>query len=98
MNTSFTARHFEASTRLKDSAEESVKKLTKFYDGILDCDIIMEPTKDHDNPQSVELMVKVTGDLLKATETAPTYEQALTKAIDNMSRQLKRYKNKRFAK
>ena len=98
MNTSFTARHFEASARLKSHAEESVTKLTKFYDGILDCDIIMEPSKNHDNPQSVELMVKVTGDLLKASEQAPTYEQALNKAIENMSRQLKKYKNKRFSK
>lgn len=98
MNTTFTARHFEASKRLHDHSIEAVKKLTKFYDGILDCDIILQPTKDHDDPQSAELTVKVAKDLLQASEKAPTYEQALNKAIDNMSRQLKRYKNKRFAK
>lgn len=95
MNTSFTARHFEASKRLHNHSVESVQKLTKFYDAILDCDIIMQPTKDHDEPQGAELTVKVKGDLLQASEKAPTYEQALNKAIDNMSRQLKKYKDKK---
>jgi putative sigma-54 modulation protein len=98
MNTTFTARHFEASKRLHDYSVEAVKKLTKFYDGILDCDIIMQPTQDHDEPQSAELTVKVAKDLLQASEKAATYEQALSKAIDNMVRQLKKYKDKRFAK
>lgn len=98
MNVSFTARHFDASKRLHDHSLQAVNKLTKFYDGILDCDIIMQPTKDHDEPQSAELTVKVARDLLQASEKAPTYEQALNKAIDNMSRQLKKYKNKRFSK
>lgn len=98
MNVTFTARHFEASKRLHDHSIEAVQKLTKFYDGILDCDIIMQPTKDHDEPQSAEITVKVARDLLQASEQAATYEQALSKAIDNMVRQLKRYKNKRFAK
>ncbi len=98
MNISFTARHFEASNRLREHSTEAVNKLTKFYDQILDCDIILQPAKDHDEPQAAELTVKVTGDLLVASEQGATYEQALNKAIDNMSRQLKRYKNKRFAK
>ena len=98
MNVTFTARHFEASKRLHDHSIEAVQKLTKFYDGILDCDIIMQPTKDHDEPQSAEITVKVARDLLQASEQAATYEQALSKAIDNMVRQLKRYKNKRFSK
>ncbi|AXJ01196.1 SSU ribosomal protein S30P /sigma 54 modulation protein [Cyclonatronum proteinivorum] len=95
MNTSFTARHFEASKRLHNYSVEAVQKLTKFYDGILDCDIIVQPTQDHDEPQSAELTVKVKGDLLQASEKAATYEQALGKAIDNMTRQLRKYKDKR---
>jgi len=95
MNTSFTARHFDASKRLHNHSLEAVQKLTKFYDAILDCNIIMQPTNDHDDPQGAELSVVVKGDLLQATEKGPTYEHALNKAIDNMSRQLKKYKDKR---
>ncbi len=98
MNTSFTARHFNASTRLQDYSLEAVKKLAKFYDGIIDCDVVLLPNESHDEPQQAELTIKVARTTLKASESAATYEQALGKAIDNMTRQLVRYKEKRFAK
>jgi putative sigma-54 modulation protein len=98
MNTSFTARHFNASDRLKTYCEQTVTKLEKFYDGILDCDIVVSPIPDHDEPQQVELTVKVSGTTLNAAESAATYEQAMTKAVDNMKRQLLKYKEKRFNK
>lgn len=98
MNTSFTARHFNASERLQEYAINAVKKLEKFYDGILDCDIVLAPNESHDHPQGAELTVTVTGSVLVASETAATYEQALNAAVDNMTRQLLKYKEKRFAK
>lgn len=98
MKTSFTSRHFEASKRLHEYSVETVKKLEKFFDGIIDCDIVMLPNEDHDEPSQAELIVKVPNDLLTVSETAPTYEQALLKSIDTMKRQLIRYKEKRFAK
>jgi putative sigma-54 modulation protein len=98
MNTSFTARHFNASERLQAHALDNVKKLEKFYDGIIDCDIVMSPHESHDEPQQVELTVKVTGITLNASENAATYEQALGKAVDNMTRQLVKYKEKRQVK
>lgn len=98
MNTSFTARHFSASERLKAYSLETVTKLEKFYDGILDCDIVLLPNESYDEPQQAELTVKVAKTTLKASETAQTYEQALGKAIENMTRQLLKYKEKRFTK
>jgi putative sigma-54 modulation protein len=98
MNTSFTARHFNASERLQEHALNAVKKLERFYDGIQDCDIVLSPHESHDNPQGAELTVKVTGTTLVATETAATYEQAIGHAVENMTRQLLKYKEKRFAK
>ncbi len=95
MNTRFTARHFNASEDLKKSAIESAEKLTKFYDGIIDCDIILQPNEDPESPQSAEFNIKVAKDYLKATESAPTYEQAINKVVDNMKRQLIKYKNKK---
>lgn len=98
MNTSFTARHFNASDRLQAHCLEAVTKLEKFYDGIIDCDIVVSPHPDHDDPQLVELTVKVAKTTLNATENAATYEQAMLKAVDNMKRQLLKYKEKRNAK
>ncbi|TYP95497.1 putative sigma-54 modulation protein [Fodinibius salinus] len=94
MKTTFTARHFDPTSDLHSYAEDSVQKLDQFYDRILTCDIILEPVPDDDNPQQAELNVKVPKKLLNAKEKAPSYEQAINKVIDNISRQLKKYKQK----
>ncbi|MEX0928426.1 MAG: ribosome-associated translation inhibitor RaiA [Balneolales bacterium] len=97
MNTTFTARKFNASDHLQDYANQAVHKLEKYYDSILICDVVLEPNADPDEPQKAELNLQVAQDLLTATETGTTYEHAINKAVDNMKRQVIKYKNKRFA-
>lgn len=98
MNINFTARKFDASQDLQDFASGEINKLTRYYDGILSCDIVLEPTPDNDEPSRAELTVKVKQDLLKATESGPAYEQAIRSAADNMRRQLLKYKDKKISK
>jgi len=98
MKTTFTARHFQASTDLQNYSIDSVQKLEQFYDRILTCDITLQPSPNDDEPQQAELNVKVPQTLLNAKETAPTYEQAINRVVDTISRQLKKYKEKHFAK
>lgn len=98
MKTTFTARHFDSSTELRTYAEDAVQKLDQFYDRILTCDIILEPLPDDENPQQAELNVKVPQKLLNAKEQAPSYEQAMNRVIDDMTRQLKKYKKKTLHK
>lgn len=95
MNINFTARKFDASQSLQDFVNEEIEKLTRFYDGILSCDIVLEPTPDDEQPARAELTVKVKRDLLNASETGPAYEQATRSAVDSIRRQLLKYKNKR---
>ncbi|MFD2532404.1 ribosome hibernation-promoting factor, HPF/YfiA family [Gracilimonas halophila] len=97
MKTTFTARHFEASADLQQYCRDSVEKLEQFYDRIVMCDIILEPTPSDENPQQAELIVKVPRKVLTVKESAKTYEQAVHNAIDTISRQLKRYKEKMHA-
>lgn len=97
MKTSFTARHFNPSPELHTYSEDAVQKLDQFFDRILNCDIILEPVPDDDTPCKAELNVKVPQKLLNATAKAPSYEQAINEAIENISRQLKKYKDKHFA-
>lgn len=97
MKTTFTARHFDASQDLHAYAEEAVQKLDQFYDRIITCDIILQPVPDDENPQQAELNVKVPQKLLNAKEQAGTYEKAINMVVDNVSRQLKKYKDKHFA-
>lgn len=97
MKTTFTARHFEPSRELHEYSEEAVQKLDQFFDRILTCDIILEPVPNNENTSQVELNVQVPQKLLNAKEQAPSYEQAMNKVIDNIARQLKKYKDKHFA-
>ncbi|HLR32077.1 MAG TPA: ribosome-associated translation inhibitor RaiA [Fodinibius sp.] len=93
MKTTFTARHFDPSSELHTYAEEAVQKLDQFYDRILTCDIILQPVPDDETPQQAELNVKVPQKLLNAKEQASSYEQAINMVIDNITRQLKKYKD-----
>lgn len=97
MNVTFTARHFSASQSLQEFADENVQKLTRFYDDIKDCDIVVEPHGDPENPQKVEIKVNVPGKLLTVSEASETYEAAIHKAVDVLSRQLRKYKEKQLS-
>ena len=98
MNTQFTARKFNASSHLQEYAIEEINKLTRYFDGILSCDIVLEPTPDNDEPARAELTVTVKQDVLNVSEKGPAYEQAIRLAVDNMRRQLIKYKDKRYAR
>ncbi len=97
MKTTFTARHFNSSKQLHAYAEDAVQKLDQFYDRILTCDIILEPSPDDETPFKAELNLKIPQTLLNAQEQADSYEKAINMVVDNMARQLKKYKNKHFS-
>jgi len=94
MNISFTSRHFDASENLKEFSKGSVEKLEHFYDRIVSCDIVLEPTADAKKPQKAELIIKVPQKVIAVNETAESYEKAVAVAVDVATRQLKRYKQK----
>lgn len=96
MKTTFTARHFDCSPDLKEYALSSVEKLEQFFDKILVCDIVLAAGQDDENPAIAELNVKVPKTLINVSESAPTYEQAVSEAVDNAVRQLRKYKTKHF--
>ena len=94
MNISFTSRHFDASKDLKQFCIDSVDKLEQFYDRIVSCDIVLQPTADVKLPQKAEIIIKVPKKVITVNETAESYEKAISIAVDVASRQLKRYKQK----
>lgn len=96
MKTTFAARHFEPTRDLKQYSMDEITKLEQFFDKIISCDVVLQPSKDHDNPSRAELRVQVPGKLLKATEDGLTYEQAVNLAVDTVVRQIRKYKTKHF--
>jgi len=91
MRITFTARHFKTSDRLKEYAEEKVTSLKKYYDGILDVEIILDYIKLQ---QVAEIIVKVYGTCLKAVEKSEDMYKSIDLAVDKLERQLKKYKQK----
>lgn len=96
MKTTFTARHFESSNDLKQFSLDSVDKLEQFLDKIIVCDIVLQPGQDDDNPYICTLNVKVPNKLINVTEESPSYEQAVSAAVETAIRQIRKYKTKHF--
>jgi ribosomal subunit interface protein len=96
MKTTFTARHFDCGPDLKEFSLSAVEKMEQFFDKIIVCDIVLRPGQDDENPCIADLNVKVPKTLINVSEEAPTYEQAISEAVDNAVRQLRKYKTKHF--
>ena len=94
MNITLTARKFSASDQLKTHTHSQVRKLEKFFDRIIDCEVILEESNSTLNPLSADLILKVPGSLLHARESSPYYELAITSVVDTMKTQLIKYKSK----
>jgi len=93
MRINFTARHYKPSKRLKEYAEAEVKSLEKFFDAIVDCDIILDYQKE---TQIAEINLSVYGAKLSATEKSEDIYKSIDLAVIKLGRQLTKYKEKHF--
>ncbi len=91
MRVNITARHYKAPDRLKEYAESEVQKLTKYFDGIIECEIILDYEK---TIQVVEIAMKVHKQRLFVREKSKDIYKGLDLAVAKIERQLKKYKEK----
>ncbi len=98
MNVKITSRKFRAKDSLKDYINKEVRHLEKFYDEILDVNVIMSFTHLKDSIKSVEMVVQIPGKTLSATVSSDDFRKAVKSAVDKIERQLKSHKTKRKAK
>ncbi len=95
MDTRITARHFNASQRLKDFVNARVGKLERFYDGITDARVILSKHNASGGAKAAEITLKVRRNSLIAQEEATTYEEAIDRCVSRLRRQILKYKGKR---
>ena len=93
MRVNFTARHYKPSKRLKEYAQNEVKRLEKVYDGIVDCDIVLDYQKEI---QIAEILINVYGSKLKVSEKTDDIYKSIDLAVQKLERQLIKYKEKHF--
>jgi ribosomal subunit interface protein len=98
MNIKFTARHFRPHAELKEHAQETVKKLGKYYDGILTATVILSFERATNSVKRAEINLQVYGGILTASEDSEDFVKSIDIAAEKMGMQLQKYKTKLRAK
>ena len=91
MNIEITSRHFTASDQLKELVNEKVKKIEKFNNEIISCNVIL--TKEN-NSENVEIIVHTKGHDFISSENEDIFERSLTNAVYKISNQIKKKHDK----
>ena len=94
MHIHFTGRKFKAHKEVKAHAIDSVKKLDKFFDGIVRSDIILSFERSTNSVKTAEINLHVHGTILTAKERSEDFRKSIDLAIDKLERQLSKYKTK----
>jgi putative sigma-54 modulation protein len=94
MNIKITARHFRAHESLREQAEAGIENLTKYYDGIINAEVILSFEKVKDSIKIAEITLGVNGKTLKAIAKSEEYGKSIELALVKIETQLKKYKAK----
>ena len=91
MKTSVTARHFDLSPQVHEYAINSMEGLGKYFDRIVDAQMILRKEKKR---WTVDAIIGVPGETLTAESEDDQLFTAIDIATDRAERQLKKYKAK----
>ncbi len=95
MKVTITARHLELTKALHDYAEKKVKRVKKYFTNVIDAHIILTVRK---YIQIAEVIIHTPGITINGQEEAGDMYAAINMVMDNIERQVKRYKEKLKAK
>lgn len=95
MNVTITARKFKAHSTLKEFVNEELESLKKFSESILDVDVILSFQNTNNSVKTAEIIVKVPGQTLTATESTDDFSKSISAAVSKLSRQLQKFKTKK---
>ena len=95
MNVIITARKFKAHDTLKEFINDEVDSLNKFNDDILDVDVILSYVNSNINIKNAEIIIKVPGQTLTATESSDDFKKSVSSSVEKLASQLKKIKSKK---
>jgi putative sigma-54 modulation protein len=98
MTIKFTARHFRAHPELKMHAQDAVRKLHRYYDGIVAATVILSFERATNSVKTAEINLQVYGALLSATVSTEDFVKSIDAATEKLTQQLSKYKAKLRAK
>jgi putative sigma-54 modulation protein len=91
MNFNITARRFKLKDDLRDYVEGKAKRLDRFYDHILDIEVILGWEKLN---RYTEMRINVYNKQIVIKEVSDEIRKSFDLALNRAERQLKRYKEK----
>jgi putative sigma-54 modulation protein len=94
MNIKFTARHFRPRPGVREHALEQVRKLGKFYDGIVSASVVLSYERATNSLKNAEINLHVYKTVLSATEKSDDYVKSIDAAAEKLTSQLSKYKTK----
>jgi putative sigma-54 modulation protein len=94
MEVHFTARRFKPHRDIREHALESIRKLDRFYDGIVRGDVILSFERTVKSVKSAEINLYVNGTMLTAKDQSEDFRKSIDLAVEKLERQLSKYKMK----
>ena len=98
MNVKFTARRFKAHPDIRNHAVETVKKLDRYYDGIVHADIILSYERATKSVKTAEINLHVHGAVLSAREKTEDFIKSIDATGEKLAMRLAKYKTRLHAK
>ena len=93
------AVHFNADQKLLDFIQEKVDKLETFFDRIIDGEVFLRLEKDPKKQNKVvEIKINIPNHTLFAKGQDSSFEAATFETVESLRRQLKKHKEKMYAK
>ena len=94
MDIHFTARRFKAHQEIRDHVLDALKRLDRFYEGIVRSDIILSFEKKPNSIKMAEINIHVNHTVLSAKEKSEDFFKSIDLALEKVERQLEKYKSK----
>ncbi len=92
MRLNLTTRHGKASEELTQFVDTEVRRIKKYYDGIIDCEVELDYIKP--STQTAQIRITVYGQVLTAFEQSTDIRTSIKQAVDKLERQVKKYKQR----
>ncbi len=91
MNVTFSARHFEPTTKLQNFATKEISKIEKHLTGYNSCELILE---ESGNLKVVDIRLNALGTVFKARVEDDDFYKIIPKAVNKLEKQFRSKKSK----
>ncbi len=91
MNIKITGRHMEMSDALRSYIENSLNKLTRYFDKITSAEVILDVEKSR---HICEINLNVNGMRVHSKEVSPDMYASVDSVIEKLDRQIRKFKDK----